>query len=842
LNGATPVPPTPAANGKPRLIIIGEGPGSVEVNFGAPFLGPSGRLLNGALREAGFDRATAHVTNALLCRVEKDSDVKEALPCCAPRLANELAQLDPAVPILALGAPATRVTLGKAGIMKARGFVWHSPEIRETALRAVDRRIEKAKAVLETATKKTKAKLEASLAKALDSAALLHARALLAGRVVIPSIHPAFVLRGADGHLPLLRIDIDRAVRWARKPFPLVDKGPYRVVTTAKAARAALASFSKTVVVDIETDGVDPTTAEMTCVGICDVGDVRKAVLLDPWKKAFIPLVRALLKNRTVVTQNGPQFDTIVLRRYGIHFGKNEDTLVAHHAFASHLPKSLAHMGSVYTDTGPWKQKFKDGAEKGIAGFGVKKEDLAEYCAADVRITALVWKRMTPDLAPERRVYELDMKMAEMYRRMTERGIRIDEGRRRELSRKMKFRAAALLGEMRSLLNQREFHPRRVADIRYALFQQLKAPTYLAPPTPTGLPAANAAVLEKLKAGTNDAATLADYIIRWRSANDVRAEYLDNVVAGADGRVHAGWGLGPVTGRPRCRGPNLLNTPRMASCPGCGAMLVDGMTHKEGCKPKRRKEPQPEEQIRDVYIPAEGCVFVYFDLSQCEMRYAANISGDEAFIAACGKDVHAGNAKVIFAGIPGAVEALEKDPKGAGAKFRNVAKNVGFAISYLAEAEKLFMHLIEHGFDVDMAVCSDIISRIHSAYWRYYEFVEENVRLCRKQGFLRTPILGRKRWYGFFPKPTEIAAGPIQSSVADTMNERLLLIESKLPPGAYQLIYAYDAAIYEVPLPCVEEVEGLLDEVWAEPIKIPGGRSFMQPIEKKRGDRWSYFG
>jgi uracil-DNA glycosylase family 4 len=842
LNGATPVPPTPAANGKPRLIIIGEGPGSVEVNRGECFIGPSGRMLNGVLRQVGFDRAEAHISNATLCKPERDSDVKEAIPRCAPRLARELSQLDPAVPILALGAPATRVTLGKAGIMKARGFVWHSPKIRETALRAVDRRIEKAKAALETATKKTKAKLEMSLTKALDSAALLHARALLAGRVVIPSIHPAFVLRGADGHLPLLRIDIDRAVRWARKPFPLVDKGPYQVVTTVKAARAALASFSKTVVVDIETDGVDPTTAEMTCVGICDVGDVRKAVLLDPWKKAFIPLVRAFLKNRTVVTQNGPQFDTIVLRRYGIHFGKNEDTLVAHHAFASHLPKSLAHMGSVYTDTGPWKQKFKDGAEKGIAGFGVKKEDLAEYCAADVRITALVWKRMAPDLAPERRVYELDMKMAEMYRRMTERGIRIDEGRRRELSRKMKFRAAALLGEMRSLLNQREFHPRRVADIRYALFQQLKAPTYLAPPTPTGLPAANAAVLEKLKAGTNDAATLADYIIRWRSANDVRSEYLDNVVAGADGRVHAGWGLGPVTGRPRCRGPNLLNTPRMEYCPGCGSMLVDGMTHKETCKPKKRRDPQPEAQIRDVYIPAEGCVFVYFDLSQAEMRFAANISGDAAFIESCKGDVHAGNAKIIFGGIPAAVEALEKDPKGAGKKFRDVAKNCGFAISYLAEAEKLFMHLIEHGFDVDMAVCSDIISRIHSAYWRYYEFVEENVRLCKKQGFLRTPFLGRKRWLGYYPKPTEVANAPIQSGVADVMGWRLLDIESRLPPSCHQLIYAYDAAIYEVPSARIKEVEDLLEEVWAEPVKLPDGRTFMQPIDRKVGDRWSYFG
>jgi DNA polymerase I len=300
--------------------------------------------------------------------------------------------------------------------------------------------------------------------------------------------------------------------------------------------------------------------------------------------------------------------------------------------------------------------------------------------------------------------------------------------------------------------------------------------------------------------------------------------------------------LGPVTGRPRCRGPNLLNTPRMEYCPGCGSMLVDGMTHKETCKPKKRRDPQPEAQIRDVYIPAEGCVFVYFDLSQAEMRFAANISGDAAFIESCKGDVHAGNAKIIFGGIPAAVEALEKDPKGAGKKFRDVAKNCGFAISYLAEAEKLFMHLIEHGFDVDMAVCSDIISRIHSAYWRYYEFVEENVRLCKKQGFLRTPFLGRKRWLGYYPKPTECANAPIQSGVADIMGWRLLDIESRLPPSCHQLIYAYDAAIYEVPSARIKEVEDLLEEVWAEPVKLPDGRTFMQPIDRKVGDRWSYFG
>lgn len=837
LSDRVPVPPSPARNGKPRLIIVGEGPGRTEENRGAVFVGPTGRLLNAALREVGFDRDEAHITNSHLCRPESDQDVKAATPCCAPRLAAELGMLPKKTPVLALGAAATRVLIGKAGILKARGFVWTAPGIKPTQLKSALRKVELSEAA-------TGPKAAKRLTSARDSSALLHARFQLAGRVVIPTVHPAFILRGADGHMPVLRVDIQRATRWAEKPFPLEDQGPFQIATTAKAARELLSKMGPEVVVDIETDGPNPMIAQMTCVGICDVGNTKRIAILDPWKAAFAPVLRDALKGRTVVTHNGPQFDEIVLARYGIVYTRREDTLVAHHAFVSHLPKSLAHVASVYCDAAPWKQKFKQGAEeKGLAGFGVKKEDLAAYNAGDVRLTALSWKRMQPDLAQERAVYELDMKMAALYQKMQVTGVLVDQKRRHELSRKMKHRAAALLGEMRSLLDRRNFHPRRIADIRKALFVQLKAPTYLAPPTPTGLPAASAAVLEKLKQGRNRAAELADLIIRWRSANDVRSEYLENLFIGADGRVHAGWRLGPETGRPACRGPNLLNTPRMAFCPGCGKMLIDGMSHKPTCKPGKRKQPQPEEQIRDVYVASPGYVFVYFDTAQVEMRFSAFVSGDEAFMKSCEGDVHRANALIVFAGIPGATEALTNDPKGAGKRFRDLAKNIGFAISYLAEADKLFIHLVEHGYDIDMSVCEDIISRIHSTYWRYFAYVEENVQLCRKQGFLRTPFHGRKRFLGFYAKPTTVANYPIQGGVADVMASRLLLIDSRLPPGARQLFYAYDSATYEVPEGRAVEMEKLLRDVWAEPILVPHtGKTFVQPIDAKIGRRLSDFG
>ena len=48
-----------------RLVLVGEQPGDVEDQKGLPFVGPAGRLLVQALDDAGVDRSTAYVTNAV---------------------------------------------------------------------------------------------------------------------------------------------------------------------------------------------------------------------------------------------------------------------------------------------------------------------------------------------------------------------------------------------------------------------------------------------------------------------------------------------------------------------------------------------------------------------------------------------------------------------------------------------------------------------------------------------------------------------------------------------------------------------------------------------------------
>jgi DNA polymerase len=47
------------------MVLVGEQPGDQEDKQGRPFVGPAGRVLDRALREAGLDRAEVYLTNAV---------------------------------------------------------------------------------------------------------------------------------------------------------------------------------------------------------------------------------------------------------------------------------------------------------------------------------------------------------------------------------------------------------------------------------------------------------------------------------------------------------------------------------------------------------------------------------------------------------------------------------------------------------------------------------------------------------------------------------------------------------------------------------------------------------
>lgn len=100
-----------------RVMLVGETPGDKEDLAGHPFVGPSGKLLDAALAEAGIDRAQAYVTNVVKHfkwraapygggrRRLHDKPNAYEIGACRPWLEREIAAVRPAI-LVCLGATA----------------------------------------------------------------------------------------------------------------------------------------------------------------------------------------------------------------------------------------------------------------------------------------------------------------------------------------------------------------------------------------------------------------------------------------------------------------------------------------------------------------------------------------------------------------------------------------------------------------------------------------------------------------------------------------------------------------------------------------------------------------
>lgn len=105
------------------LMLVGEGPGGVEDDYGAPLIGPSGQLLDKALLSVGITRDHVYVTNIVKCRPRgnRTPDISEGFFCANKWLREEIRIVQPKV-IVGLGKAALRFFLGRdAGIMRSRG-------------------------------------------------------------------------------------------------------------------------------------------------------------------------------------------------------------------------------------------------------------------------------------------------------------------------------------------------------------------------------------------------------------------------------------------------------------------------------------------------------------------------------------------------------------------------------------------------------------------------------------------------------------------------------------------------------------------------------------------------
>lgn len=163
-----------------RLVRVGMAPGPDEVSSGEPFSGKSGQLLESASRKIGISRERSYTTNVVKCLVPPRHPLpQKAVDCCAPLIQKELDMLQFHDTILTLGAEAFHAFTHKK-------LLTQSP-MRHGHKKPPDPNIWLRGCVYPIGQK----------------------------RVIIPAVHPAYLLRTGFKDILFFERDLQRAQRFA---------------------------------------------------------------------------------------------------------------------------------------------------------------------------------------------------------------------------------------------------------------------------------------------------------------------------------------------------------------------------------------------------------------------------------------------------------------------------------------------------------------------------------------------------------------------------------------------------------------------------------------------------
>lgn len=104
-----------------RVVFVGEAPGRFEDVQGKPFVGPAGKILEGALLNAKISRSQVFITNIVKCRPPGNRRPKrDEIIMCNDYLNKQISVINPKI-VCILGATAYSSLLGGKEITLNRG-------------------------------------------------------------------------------------------------------------------------------------------------------------------------------------------------------------------------------------------------------------------------------------------------------------------------------------------------------------------------------------------------------------------------------------------------------------------------------------------------------------------------------------------------------------------------------------------------------------------------------------------------------------------------------------------------------------------------------------------------
>lgn len=459
-------------------------------------------------------------------------------------------------------------------------------------------------------------------------------------------------------------------------------------------------------------------------------------------------------------------------------------------------------LAKVYLDVTLPSEKEMLGKEK-LGYFSFEDERVQKWMAYQAIVPykiKSVLREKLKETGMESLYDEMELPCLYALYEMEKNGIRVDGEALHQYGKKLRTRIEELTAEIHAMAGE-EFNinsPKKLGEI---LFEKLGLKN--GKKTKTGY-STSAEVLEKLK----NAHPIIPKILEYRQLTKLNSTYAEGLAGyiRADGRIHGKFHQTvTVTGRISSADPNLQNIPT--------------------------RMPLGRE-IRKVFIPEEGSVFVDADYSQIELRVLAHMSGDAALIAAyqADEDIHAITASQVF-DVP--LDQVDST-------LRRKAKAVNFGIVYGISSFGLGQDL-----DISRKEAEGYIEKYFATYGKVKEFLDRTVEDAKKNGYTVT-MFGRRR-----PIP-ELASSnfmtrsfgeraamnaPVQGTAADIIKIAMVRVYRRLKKEHLQsklVLQIHDELIIETKKEEVEIVQKILvqEMMHAADLAVP------LLVDANVGDSW----
>lgn len=783
---------------KPRLAVMGEAPGFEEIREGRYFVGASGTQLNAAFDRFDIPKEAVLLTNACQCRpfeFTSETEWKQAIKCCRPRLEEEFKQAGVKV-VLAAGKHAFWAVSEKYGQPLMAGAPWAGAPYPVTWNEDV---------------------------------------------TYVPSVHPAYCLRGNPQYWPVFWTWLKRAWDLAHGPNPWKWQTLHYHGTDEDKALRALARIAKRkdadIGLDIENAGPDPIYCRITAIGVADEKDAvsiywppEKHFSTSAKAKRATLLLQRILKNPSLrkIAHNG--YHDVLGLEQNVHEhtkfvvrGFVWDTILLHHVAGNTLLHNLGLVAQIEFACDAWKREFKvTGDHKGVERFlKAKPDELTLYNAKDTAILT----RLLPILRARMKavhngqaLYDDLFVKAKIAAEMQTYGVRMNTAQRQDWTKRLRGRINYAKRQIRMIARAHAedgwgptksspkgfhwsgFNPGSKPQLNQLFFDhlELEPVSYSAK---TGEPSLTENNLLGFAGSFNPVAReTARSVLRYRKWSKLYNTYVKDppIYRGYFHPQFKVWGT--KGGRWASEGPNFQNIPK---------------------------------SVRDLVIARPGHWIVEADYSQLELRIVALLSGDEKLLQwyAAGEDVHARNRDELFA------TKGQKLSKAHLKQLRTLAKRLVYGCNYGGSAVTIWASLVVDIPELTIAAVERFLELWYIMHPRIKRYQHKILDIAYEHDYVECPLSGRRQYFWGDVEPTKVLNFPIQGTGADIIDAACIKVAKALAkvPDTYLVGQVHDALLVDTKHPV--RVARILKQHMEQEVELDGHKTVF-PIDYKVGPDW----